>query len=265
MHHFKKTTTMKYLLLTITFFLTTLFVNGQEEAQKAFSEGVRLLKAEKYGDAEKYFSEAIAKGTTKNGLKMSYVYKAFSFNGQAKYDSAIVCFDRAIEIDSLDPATYIDRAKSYSYKKDYDKAIKDYNKVLELDSKGKSAEAAFYYLGRIKMLIHKDEEAIKYFDKLLELVPTDYEGYFLRGTAKSNIMDIDGSIKDFDLAIKYNPNYMEAYANRGVQKINKIPTSEKLGKKIDCLEDPCADLLKANKMGDKSVEDMIYLYCKKCK
>lgn len=256
---------MKYLLMTITFLLTTLVVSGQEEAQKAFSEGVRLLKAEKFSEAEKYFSVAIQKGETKNGLKMSYVYKAFSLNGQGKYDSAIVCFDRAIELDSLDPATYIDRAKSYSYNKDYDNAIKDYNKVLELDPKGKSAEAAFYYLGRIKMLIHKDEEAIKYFDKLLELAPTDYEGYFLRGTAKSNIMDIDGSIKDFDLAIKYNPNYIEAYANRGVQKINKIPTSEKLGKKIDCLEDPCADLLKAQKMGDKSVEDMIYLYCKKCK
>lgn len=258
-------TTIRNALLTITFLMATLIASGQEEAQRAFSEGVRLLQAEKFSEAEKYFSEAISKGETSDGLKMSYVYKAFSFNGQAKYDSAIVCFDRAIEIDSFDPATYIDRAKSYCWQKDYDNAIKDYNNVLKLDSIGKSAEAAFYYLGRIKMLNHLDEEAIKYFDKLLELVPTDYEGYFLRGTAKSNIMDIDGSIKDFDLAIKYNPNYMEAYANRGVQKINKIPTSEKVGKKIDCLEDPCSDFLKANKMGDKSVEDMIYLYCKKCK
>lgn len=254
---------MRNTLLTITFLMITLIASGQEEAQKAFNEGVRLLQAERFSEAEKYFSEAIAKGETKNGLKMSYVYKAFSLNGQGKYDSAIVCFDKAIEIDSLDPASYTDRAKAYSYKKDYDKAIQDFNKVLELDSIGKQAEAAYYYLGRIKMLIGKNEEAIKHFDHLLELVPTDYEGYFLRGTAKSNVMDIDGSIKDFDLAIQYNPNYMEAYANRGIQKINKLPTSEKLG--IDCLEDPCTDLLKAQKMGDSSVEDMIYLYCNKCK
>ena len=256
---------MKIIFATLIFFLTTFVVTGQEEAQKAFSEGVRLLKAEKFAEAEKYFSEAISKGETKNGLKMSYIYKAFSLNGQGKYDSALVCFDKAIELDPLDPATYTDRGKTYSYKKDYNRAIKDFNKVLEFDSTGKQAEAAFYYLGRLKMLIGKNEEAIKHFDRLLGLVSTDYEGYFLRGTAKSNIMDIDGSIKDFDLAIKYNPNYMEAYANRGVQKINKLPTSEKLGKKIDCLEDPCSDLLKAKKMGDKSVEDMIYLYCKKCK
>lgn len=256
---------MKYLLVSILFLLTTILAKAQESAQKAFSEGVRLLKAEKYVEAERYFSIAISKGETKNGLKMSYIYKAFALNGQTKYDDAITCFDKAIEIDSLDPATYIDRAKSFSYKKDYDKAINDFNKVFEFDTTSKQAEAAYYYLGRIKMLQGENEVAIKHFDNLLVLVPTDAEGYFLRGTAKSNIMDIDNSIKDYDLAIKYNANYMEAYANRGVQKINKIPVSEKIGKKIDCFEGPCSDLLKAKKLGDRSVDDMIYLYCKKCK
>lgn len=265
MHNFIEPTLRKLLLLLFLFFLSTTFVKGQEEAQKAFSEGVRFLKAEKFVEAERNFSIAISKGQTKDGLKMSYIYKAFALNGQSKFDSAIACFDKAIEIDSLDPASYTDRAKIFSYKKEYNKAINDFNKVLELDSVGKQAEASYYYLGRIKMLQGKNEEAIKYFDKLLELVPTDAEGYFLRGTAKSNIMDIDGSIKDFDLAIKFNANYMEAYANRGVQKINKIPVNEKIGKIIDCLKDPCSDLLKAKKMGDRSVDDMIFLYCKKCK
>lgn len=256
---------MKYLIISILFLLTTTFVKGQEEAQKAYSEGVRLLKAKNFVEAEKYFSVAISKGETKDGLKMSYIYKAFALNGQNKYDNAIACFDKAIEIDSLDPATYTDRGKAFSYKRDYNNATKDFNKVLEFDTTGKQAEAAYYYLGRIKMLQGRNGEAIKSFDKLLELIPTDAEGYFLRGTAKSNIMDIDGSIKDFDLAIMNNANYMEAYANRGVQKINKIPTKERIGKIIDCLEDPCSDLLKAKKLGDRSVDDMIYLYCAKCK
>jgi hypothetical protein len=58
---------------------------------------------------------------------------------------------------------------------------------------------------------------------------------------------------------------MEAYANRGVQKINKLPVKDKVGKNIECLEDPCSDFLKAKELGDKEVDDMIYLYCKKCK
>jgi len=256
---------MKYLFVSILLLLSTTFVNGQEDAQKAFSEGVQLLRSGKYVEAERKFSEAIQKGEVRDGLKMSYIYKGFALNGQKKYDSSIVCFDKAIEIDPLDAASYTDRGLTYSYKKDYEKAIIDFNNVLKLDSTGKQSEAAYYYSGKIKMLQGKDEEGIKYFDKLLKLVPTDAEGYFLRGTAKSNIMDIAGSIKDYDSAIKYNPNYMEAYANRGVQKINKIPVNEKIGKKIDCLTDPCADLLKAKQMGDKTVDDMIFLYCKKCK
>ena len=237
---------------------------AQPEAQKAYSEGVAFLKANKFAAAELKFNEAIQKGETKDGLKMSYVYKAFAQNGQGKYDEALQSFNKSLAIDSLDPKTYIDRGQTFAYKKDYEKAIGDFNRVLAFDSSSKEAEAAYYYLGRIKMLQGQNQVAITYFNKLLSLVPTDAEAYFLRGTAKSNIMEIDGSIKDFDLAIKYKPDYMEAYANRGVQKINKVPTKERLGK-VDCLADPCADLLKAQKMGDKTVEDMVFIYCQKCK
>lgn len=256
---------MKHLVISIILILIGPHVMGQEEAKKAFIEGAQLLKAEKYEEAERKFSEAIEKGEVKTGLKMSYIYKGFALNGQNKYDSSIVCFNKAIEIDPFDPASYTDRALTYSYMKDYEKAIADFNSVLKLDSTGKQSQAAYYYLGKIKMLQNKNEESIKYFDKLLAMITTDAEAYFLRGTAKSNIMDIEGSIKDFDSAIKYNPNYMEAYANRGVQKLNKIPVKEKIGQKIDCLQDPCEDLLKAKRMGDKTVDDMIFLYCKKCK
>ncbi|MEX2350065.1 MAG: hypothetical protein WD554_04240, partial [Flavobacteriaceae bacterium] len=202
------------ILLIISFGL-----HAQEEAQKAFSEGVKQLKAKNFVEAESLFSVAIEKGENENGLKMSYIYKGFSLNGQGKYSNAIVCFDQAIEIDSLDPATFTDRALAYSYKKDYPNAIKDFKKVLTLDSTGEQAEAAYFYLGKIKMLTFENEDAIPHFDKVIELVPTDAEAYFLRGTAKSNIMDSDGAIADFDKAIELRQNYMEAYANRGVQKI----------------------------------------------
>ncbi len=256
---------MKHIFIPILFLMISTLINGQEDVKKAFDEGVQFLKNEKYEEAEKKFTEVIQKTNESEGLKISYIYKGFSLNGQKKYDSAIVCFDKAIEIDPLDPASYTDRAKTLTYKGDYEQAIIDFKMVLKFDSTGKQAEAASYFLGRIKMLQGKNADAIRHFDKLLELVPTDAEGYFLRGTAKSNIMEIDGSIQDYDLAIKYNPDYMEAYANRGVQKINKIPVNEKTGNKIDCLEDPCRDLLKAKRMGDSAVDDMIYLYCQKCK
>lgn len=254
-----------FIMAIIAFMVTGPMLLAQEEAQKVFSEGVRQLKANEFVEAEHSFTRAIEMGEAEDGLKMAHIYKGFALNGQGRYTEAITCFDRAIEIDPKDPASYTDRGQAYAYMKEYDKAIEDFNSVLVLDPIGDQAQAAFYYLGRIKMLIGKDEEAIGHFDRLLELVPTDAEGYFLRGTAKANLMEIDGSIADFDQAIHFRPDYMEAYANRGVQKVNKVPVGKRTGGRVDCLKDPCADLLKARSMGDTTVEDMIFLYCSKCK
>ena len=251
--------------LIIVYLMATAKLFAQQEAQKAFNEGVKQLKAKNCVEAEGSFTTAIEKGKTREGVKMSYIYKGFSLNGQSKYDEAIICFDRAIEIDSLDAASFIDRALAYSHKRDYESAIRDYKHVLVLDSIGEQGQAAYYCLGKIKMLMNQNEEAIPYFDKLVQLAPADAEAYFLRGTAKSNIMEADGAIADFNKAIDFRPDYMEAYANRGVQKINKPPVEKKIGNSIECIVDPCSDLLRAKELGDTSIDDMLFLYCKKCK
>ena len=164
---------------------------------------------------------------------MSYIYKGFALNGQGKYLDAISNFDKAIEIDPDDAASYTDRGKSYIYAKKLEQAKANFKKVLTIDSTGKQAEAAYFYLGWIYLKQFKNKEAIEYLDRLLALVPTDAEAYFNRGIAKGNLFDFKGAIKDYDKAIRYKPDYREAYANRGVAKINLIPTKDKLGKKID--------------------------------
>lgn len=237
---------------------------GQENAQNSFNQGVIELRNKNFVQAEQEFSSAIKNGKTNDGLKMSYIYKGFAHNGQGEYNNAILCFNKAIEIDPIDAASYIDRGLAYTYIKDYKNAILDFKKVLKLESPVKQTVASYYYLGKIMMLKFEYETAINYFDQLIELNPSDAEAYFLRGTAKSNLMIIDESIADYDKAIELEPNYMEALANRGVQKINKIPVKEKLGKKIECLENPCRDLLKAKKLGDTTIDDMISIYCNNC-
>ncbi|MGQ0740388.1 MAG: tetratricopeptide repeat protein [Bacteroidota bacterium] len=125
---------MKKALLSITILLFILCAHAQPEAQTAFSEGVKLLKANKFTEAEKQFSKAIEKWTVKEGLKMSWIYKGFSLNGQLKYNEAIRCFDKAIELDPQDAASYTDRGLAYSYKKEYDKAILDFRRVLKIEA-----------------------------------------------------------------------------------------------------------------------------------
>ena len=254
------------LILFLVSLSVGLMASAQPEAQKAFSEGVKLLQTNKYAEAEKKFSLALEKGEIAKGKKMAYIYKGMALNGQQRYDEAVVCFTKAIEIDSTDAATYTDRGLTYSYKDDYTNAVADFAKVLTIDSTGKQAEAAYFYIGKIKCLQKNYPEAIRYLDKLLKLVPTDAEGYYLRGISKGGLLDSKGAIADYTEAIKYQPGYMEAYANRGVEKINIVPAELKLtkGKKV-CFTDACADLNKAKSLGDTTVGDMLFIYCNDCK
>ena len=184
------------------------------------------------------------------------------FNAK-KYAEAAVLYSKAIELDPNDLASYTDRGKTKAYTNDINGAKEDFLFILTMDSTGGQAEAAFYYLGKIAYSEGQFEQSIKYYDKLLALAPKDSEAYFNRAAAKGMIKDVTGSIKDYDKAIEFNANYMEAYANRGVAKINLLTTKGNIQPSKEQTSDGCADLKKAKQLGDKTVDDMIYIYCDK--
>ena len=150
------------------------------------------------------------------------------------------------------------------YLKETDAAKKDFEFVLTKDSTGEQAQAALYYLGLIAYNQKKDKEAIRYYDRLIQLIPNDAEAYFNRGCAKGMFLEnIEESIKDYDMAIEIDPNYAAAYANRGVAKINLLITKGNIQPSKDQTMSDCADLKKAKSIGDNSVDDMIFVYCDK--
>lgn len=255
---------MKIIFLFLII-LTSIIFQHHAHAQNIFDEGLQLMEAKKYVEADIYFTQLIGMSELPEDLKMAYIYKGYALNGQGKFDSAIICYNRALELNPFDAATFIDRGRTFAFKGDNDQAINDFKKVLTIDSTGIQGQTAWYYLGYISLLQWKNEEAIGYFDHLLQLSASDAEGYFLRGTAKSNLSKHEESITDYDTAINLKPDYMQAYANRGVSKLNKLPVEEKTGANADCIEDACKDLLKARELGDKSIDDLIDTYCRKCK
>ncbi len=59
------------------------------------------------------------------------------------------------------------------------------------------------------------EEAMKDYDKAIELNPQYAEAYNNRGIAKAELGRNEEAMKDYDKAIELNPQYAEAYNNRG--------------------------------------------------
>jgi tetratricopeptide (TPR) repeat protein len=254
---------MHKFILTFLISLTAQLCYGQAELKNDFDKAKEFLKSENYKKAVSSFSNVLAKATDDKLKKYCFIYRAFSYNGLKDFKNAITDLDKAIELDPNDFASYTDRGKTKAYANDLDGAKNDFLFILTKDSTSGQAEAAFYYLGKIAYSEGQFEHSIKYYDKLLALAPKDSEAYFNRAAAKGMIMDVAGSIKDYDKAIEFNPNYMEAYANRGVAKINMLTTKGNIQPTKEQTSDGCADLKKARQLGDKTVDDMIFIYCEK--
>ena len=99
----------------------------------------------------------------------------------------------------------------------YEEAIKDFNKVLELD---KNYSKAYYNIGLSKYNLKKYDEAIEYFNKALELDSNFAYTYNNIGIVKQDLRLDKEALYYFNKALELDKNYSKAYYNRGISKIN---------------------------------------------
>jgi len=98
----------------------------------------------------------------------------------------------------------------------YEEAIKNYNKAIELSP---GYLEPYDNRSNSNSNLKNYVEAIKDSDKAVALDPKYSEAYLNRGRAKSGLGDYAGAIKDYNKAIKLNPKYEKAYYNRANAKI----------------------------------------------
>jgi tetratricopeptide (TPR) repeat protein len=221
------------------------------------------MKSGNFNDAISAYLEVLKTATDSSLIKNSYIYRGLSYNKLGKFDLALADFDSAIIIDPKDLLTYLDRGKTKLFLGLEEEATKDYLFILTKDSVGKQAAPAIFNLAKIAYNNSEFEKSIKYYDRLIILTPNISELYFNRGCAKGMIMRAEDAIDDYDKAIELKPDYMEAYANRGVSKINLLTKKGNITPTKEQTTDGCSDLKKAKKLGDKTVDDMIFIYCDK--
>ena len=73
---------------------------------------------------------------------------------------------------------------------------------------------AYYYRGDVKSYLGKHEEAIKDYDKAIELKPLEVMPYNNRGLAKFHLGKYEEAIRDFEKALELDPNFADARTNR---------------------------------------------------
>ncbi|MBN8570920.1 MAG: tetratricopeptide repeat protein [Ignavibacteria bacterium] len=89
---------------------------------------------------------------------------------------------------------------------------------VKLDSyndKKKIEALNFFYQGQNLFEEGKNEDAIKYYTKFLEMFPKDHKAFNYRGMAYFARKQFEKAISDYNSAIKLDPTFSAAYNNRG--------------------------------------------------
>ena len=131
------------------------------------------------------------------------------------YNAAIESYTKALEI-SKAPSIYYNRANAKSLIKDYVGAIQDYNQAINMDSLD---YASFYGRAECKFMLNDYYGTIYDDSKALKIKPSFEKGYKRRGKAYLLLSKFGLAINDFTKAIKLNPEDGQAYYWRGMVKM----------------------------------------------
>lgn len=149
---------------------------------------------------------------TKNKNVQQLIQKGNKHLQQGDYVNAIICYDKAIEVNSQDADVYRNRGDAKFQLGRIEEAIEDFNNAIKYNSKD-----FFAYWGRgyAKNLLGMYKDAIEDCNEAIKLNQEYSEIYSNRGTFKGAIGMHEEAIKDFDAAILINPHLPGAYGNRG--------------------------------------------------
>ena len=102
-------------------------------------------------------------------------------------------------------ATYYNKGNSNVALKDHEEAIKAFDRAIEIDPR---YATAYYSRGNSKALLKKDHNgAIEDYSKAIAIDPKDAYAYKNRGNSRTAMKDYQGALKDFDKAIELNPRH----------------------------------------------------------
>jgi tetratricopeptide (TPR) repeat protein len=206
-----------------------------EEYQLDLMEG-EFIKLEGDASAEKSGSGTAAPHYTNEGI-------AFAENG--KFDKAMSCFERAIEIDPNYARARASRGHLLARLGRYEEAMEDYERAMEIDPDDFAANYGrgirFAQLGRYDEAMqdydralgshpdHADtlfqkglilaargqhQESLAYFERALKGKPDDLDILYSKGYALARLGRQEEAIECYDEVLERNPDYAAARIER---------------------------------------------------
>ncbi|MEI6103000.1 MAG: tetratricopeptide repeat protein [Methanothrix sp.] len=142
----------------------------------------------------------------------AWLKKGNTFFDQEKYDEAVSCYDKIIEIDPKIKLGWINKGVTLAELMKHEEAISCYDKIILIHPRSADAwcNKAFALNG-----LNKFEDAIAAFDKAIEIKPKYSDAWNGKGIVMVNIEKYDEAIQAYNNAIKIRPKFAWAWNNKG--------------------------------------------------
>ncbi len=158
-----------------------------------------------------------------------------------------------IAADSMNPGPYLDRANHLQNIHKYREALKDYDKYIQLNPKNHSA---YQNRGTAHERLKQYNQAIWDYQMVIFLKPDDTIANFNKGVVWDALNNPWQAIKEYDTVIVKDPRLAKAYYNRGA-------SYERVGKFDEAID----DYVKATQLNpyykeelDKKIDYLNYTY-----
>lgn len=232
----------KFFLLTILLIVTVVYFNGCTDIREDTLEQARF---EQQREEERQMLEELT-GEDLRRLDSSDIYgtkyfdyrdslETFHMGYSIPRDSAykveniraFAQLNYLVNQDTTNPGPYLDRGNHFQNIKLYTEAIKDYDRYIQMNPYNQSA---YMNRGNAHERLQNFEQALRDYDKVLELKPDDTIAHYNKGVVYDYLGRFDLAIQEYTLAIRKDPRLARAYYNRGI-------SNEQLGQMSRAKED----------------------------
>ncbi|MEG5137493.1 MULTISPECIES: tetratricopeptide repeat protein [unclassified Microcoleus] len=183
--------------------------NEEDPRWKAYFDEIENCREQKDDVSALEYAEKLV---TSRGEAKDWSAKGRCLNRLERYDEALECLDKAIEIDCNYARAWTNKGNVLTNLERYDEALVSLDRAIELDANDQSAWAwRGYVLGELKCY----EEALISYDRAIKLDANDQSAWFSRGWTLYNLGRYDEALVSFDRAIELDANYQRAWYWRG--------------------------------------------------
>ncbi|KAM3142477.1 hypothetical protein pb186bvf_005379 [Paramecium bursaria] len=183
-----------------------------------FIKGKSYQKLKNYSSAIQIFNKSIQ---LKKDWPLSHYNLGLCYFEKQQYENAVIAYKAAIDLKNDDPEYFIECARAlYDLKNYTDPAIEMCFKAIQLDDK---SFKPFFYLGLLYQQKNSLDEALKYYNKSLQINQLQSSAYNNKGTSLKQIIgnilrakkQYIEALQCFNQAIELSPDEVLYYRNKG--------------------------------------------------